>query len=243
MPDRLGPPAAYAAELRATAGVAAPRGQRGEFLATWAARVRAATRSLDLRAGRLLGYEHASDFGRLLRPGWWVLRGYLAAVVILAVFAPGPFGLLPTFNVIWLAIVGLAIVGSVRLGKIPYRLPSRPAVLAVVGNVAVLLVALVVGIEHRANTEYLPQPTGSYQDPYDGVKIFPYDRDGKPLRDVQLVDQNGDSIYLGDNYVCGEPYEEHTPAPAYPACGRSHPYPSLSPLPRPTATPSPSPAG
>ena len=36
----------------------------------------------DVRVGPVIGYAKASEFLILLRPAWWVLRGYLVAMAI-----------------------------------------------------------------------------------------------------------------------------------------------------------------
>lgn len=85
--DRLGPPAAYAAELRAAAGT--PTGHRWRptvdlRLRAAVDQVRARLRAVDSTSGPLIGYQKGSDFVRLLRPAWWVVRGYLVALTVAA---------------------------------------------------------------------------------------------------------------------------------------------------------------
>src|SRR5438445_155682 len=87
--DRLGPPDAYAVELRAayraglqTAQITHTTQTNGEHLAE---RVRVA-------AARVIGSDWARQilaFLPELRPAWWVLRGYLAALILTEAFSPG----------------------------------------------------------------------------------------------------------------------------------------------------------
>ncbi|WP_460493992.1 HAAS signaling domain-containing protein [Dactylosporangium cerinum] len=68
--DRLGPPATYAAELRAAAGLdtgPAPDTDRAP-LVVYYERLVAALPDLDKRAGKVIGYPRATEFLRLLRP-------------------------------------------------------------------------------------------------------------------------------------------------------------------------------
>ncbi|WP_051325372.1 DUF1700 domain-containing protein [Glycomyces tenuis] len=72
--DRLGSPEDYARELRETAGVTGRiERPRGGF------------RVLADRYTTSAGVGGFAEFGRSLRPGWWVLRGVLCAVVVFAV--------------------------------------------------------------------------------------------------------------------------------------------------------------
>ncbi len=242
--QRLGPPAAYAAELRATAEVAAAgRSPSGNT----AARRRDAANRLDRRLGRLLGYGRASEFGRLLRPAWWMLRGYVVAMLFFAAFARDGFGLLPPDGqrvLVWLVVVAVAVVASVRLGTAAARWRGWPAVAAVGANLllAGILVAAAVSYSQRVLFIQPEPPVVSYEAPaISDVKIFPYDRQGRPLRDVRLVDESGHDLYLGDLYDCPGVDGTGRTLPLYPACGRDHPFPRLNPLPEPAPTAAPAP--
>ena len=84
----------------------------------------------DLRVGPVLGYERASDFLALLRPGWWVLRAYLLAMLI-TVLTTSEFYLMPELggSVVagFLMLVAL-LVGSVWLGRRERRLNLWPRI-------------------------------------------------------------------------------------------------------------------
>ena len=143
--DRLGPPEQYAAELRTTVQV----GPRVSNAAAIMAGLRAKARVADSRLGPLLGYAKASDFVSLLRPGWWLLRGYVAAMVLVDVLdlTDGSAGLLPRVG--GNALVGLVLlagfmVGSIWLGRRQYRLSRWPR-RALYAGTAVLVLAAFIG--------------------------------------------------------------------------------------------------
>ena len=75
---RLGPAAAYAADLRAAAGLP-PRGGAAPA-GDWRARVDAVLASPSFRRLGPAGRE-VRRLLRELRPAWWVLRGYLVVLV------------------------------------------------------------------------------------------------------------------------------------------------------------------
>jgi hypothetical protein len=211
--ERLGRPDAYAAELRASAGLPAPgapgRRQGGSWLReTWGAQ----------QAGRLWQVVSTHPAGRAvleflpeLRPAWWVLRGYLAvqaACVALSFLdanlgglsfpIPRPFG----SRVLGLLAVAAAVAASVALG----RRGTRRRGLVVLGNAGLGLFAVLMLLELGAgeayDDQYHPEYVTVSTEPAPGLRadgkeisnIFPFDADGKPLRDVYLVDQDGDPV-------------------------------------------------
>ena len=88
--DRLGPPDAYAAELRASAGLP-PHVATAELTAV--ERLRWSLRASPLGALALSAPVRAvRGYLPELRPAWWVVRGYLAAVVIGAMWPSDPSG-------------------------------------------------------------------------------------------------------------------------------------------------------
>ena len=98
--DRLGPPSVYAAELLASAGFVGGFPDPPPSVDRYA-ELREVTlhrlRVVDAKVGPLFGYARASEFLTMLRPAWWVLRGYLAAMVIAWLLDDSgqPLGLLP----------------------------------------------------------------------------------------------------------------------------------------------------
>lgn len=213
---RLGPPAAYAEELRASIGLTAdsPR-PRGGVLHRLEAR---------LDRGRAALLEHPTsravvDFLPELRPGWWVLRGYLLVAVPSVLFDYTGRWTFPWPTVSGSRPVGLlatlaAIVASVALGRRTVRDPGWRRLVVVV-NTLLVLAALVAfgsgrvgpessGYPSAASPGYLVQPDGT---PI--TNIFPYGADGKPLTGVRLFDQDGRPIENVGYSDYGVGYERH----------------------------------
>ncbi|SIN33991.1 HAAS signaling domain-containing protein [Micromonospora cremea] len=255
--ERLGEPETYAAELRAAAG--APGGGRNldQRVATAVVRVRSRLRSIDSRLGPPLGYETASDFLRLLRPGWWVLRGYLAAMLITMITTGDGFGLLPRFGGELLAglimLVGLVLV-SIWLGRRSERLSRWPRWALHAGSLVLVFFALaaLANAEDRLGySDYYYDQT-SVDSQYSQVRdVFVYDSEGRLVENARLFDQNGDPIRLG-HPDCADPADVYGKPllRAYPYCpdqapfgpwapGAPMPAPTATPMPAPTATPEP----
>jgi hypothetical protein len=258
---RLGAPETYAAELRAAAGiepaVATPRwaGSRQAL-----GRARQLARRANLGIGPLLGYPTVADFGRALRPGWWVLRGYAAGMLALGL-AFSTFRLVPRIDTtlpITLAVLALAIGLSVRIGRL--TLTERRRVLVALANiVAVLLLAGGAAKASRGPETVYEGGVTNYID-YNNqiVDIYPYDEHGNPLSGVVLIDQNGNVLHFGDPSRCANKLEtppEPRPDPIYryPLCPlgpgtrlvpapTGSPAPSTSPSPSPSASVAPSPS-
>ncbi|SCE73085.1 HAAS signaling domain-containing protein [Micromonospora mirobrigensis] len=244
--DRLGEPEAYAAELRVAAGAAGPAtgGRRDERIAAVVRRLRDRRDRLDVRLGPLLGYATAGEFLRLLRPAWWVLRGYLAAALIgtlgggLTLF-PRPFqSVLAGF-----LLLVVAIPLSVSFGRRSGELRRWPRVLNQVTAVVLVCFGLVLfqSLDQRRN-----DPIGYYpvENQYDQVRdVFVYDGEGRLVRNARLFDQNGAPIRLG--YPdCAEPGRQDEAFRAgYPYCPEQAPFgPRSVPTPPgtpPTASPEP----
>ena len=256
--ERLGSPEAYAADLRAAAGMGAAAAPAGSGLALRS--LRSGLTRLDVSAGRLLGYGRASQLWLLMRPGWWVLRGYLAGVLILHMIltARGRSQWLPLADssaIAWLAVMGACLVLSVRLGLATPRL--KPWLRTAVAIGAVGLLAFAVAEINRAL--YLPTPSMAAEVTYpNGIAdIYPYDANGLPLTGVTLYDENGTRITLGDPWRCIKPqvysgpndptlrgslsYRWGEPEFKYPLCPPEGWQPSPGPTPSPSSTPSPSP--
>lgn len=202
---RLGPPERYAAELRTAAGLATPAARSSvDSAAAVVVRLRERMRRADTTIGPVLGYAHASELLRLLRPGWWILRGYLAGLLILNEFGDSSVARFVPFygsqSWAWLLVVGVCVLASVRLGQATPRL-GRPWRWGLVGGglflVFLALVALNLG--QRNYDQY----SVNYVDPFAAVTdIYPYGPDGRPLSGVALFDQNGNPLQVGDIYMC-----------------------------------------
>jgi hypothetical protein len=204
---RLGPADAYAAELRAAAGLPA-RAERPRLVGD----------GLRQRVGTALGHPWVGEVRRLLtelRPAWWVLRGYLLVLVpCLAPFdaardfpVPAPLG----SHALGVVLVLVAVVGSVALGR--QRLPRLLGALVVVGGAALALGALLLwqsaakdGLTRVSSpAAWVPMDTalqaeGRYPllSRYGPVTdVLPYAADGTPLTGVLLFDQDGRPLHVG----------------------------------------------
>jgi hypothetical protein len=263
--DRLGTPEAYAAELRTTAGFVGgfpdpPAGpdRLAELRETTLRRLRTA----DVKVGPLLGYARVSEFLVLLRPAWWVLRGYLVAMVVAALLDDSgqPQGLLPRIGgsevVAGLLLVG-GILGSLWLGRRQSRgLAPWPRYAVYAGSAVLVLVAIggfVSADSYSRDSGYSNVDYGG-GNPYSGVQdVFVYDRDGQLVTGTRLFDQDGQPIVLGNPYCTDETTGEttHTRNMGYPYCPASAPFqvpsasanPSAAPTVRPSVSASPSRTG
>ncbi|KXK61630.1 hypothetical protein AWW66_12425 [Micromonospora rosaria] len=261
--DRLGEPEAYAAELRAAAGATGPASARSldQRAATLLAGARARLRATDRRIGPVLGYASASEYLRLLRPAWWVLRGYLAAMLITVVTTGGSFGLLPRLGGSTLAallLLAVCVVASVWLGRRTPQLSRWPR-LAVGAGTGVLVVFALAGFvsldDEQRNWTGGGHEAIAVQQPH--PPDF-YDSQGRPLLNPpRLFDQDGNPIWLG-HPACDEVLyrSDGQPVRPYPYCPEQTPFrsapqgsapgaPAADPTPSgtPTASASPDPSG
>jgi hypothetical protein len=208
--ERVGPPEAYAAELRATAGLP-PRGERSgrsfrTRLAMWAASSRPG-RVVHSLAGTT-AVRGVRDSLPELRPGWWVLRGYLAVFAIAIMWgdpsvAPLKRVLVPSVYgpLVGLALVGLAMWASVKLGRRTTVSQTARRSSVVVSVVVVLMALAALGQLHGRVVPIQALGSGDLSPPYlehsDGepiTNICPYAADGSPLSGVLLFDQTGRPI-------------------------------------------------
>ncbi|GIF65993.1 hypothetical protein Ais01nite_40280 [Asanoa ishikariensis] len=249
--ERLGPPEAYAAELRMAAGldVATTPAARGldDRVSAVLRRARGVVGAADRRTGPLLGYGRASEFLRMLAPGWWVLRGYLAAMAITWLTSDGnEAGLLPRLGGSTLAaalLLAVCLVASIWLGRREPTLASVPRTGLAIGGVALVLFGMVVFDKADQYGGGWNEPQSVSGNPYEYIQdVYVYDSNGNPLTDVSLYDQGGNPIQLGDPYRCQEAfYQAQAGAPAYPYCPNQQPYvvaprPGLAPTEEPQRT-------
>ncbi|MDW3845985.1 hypothetical protein NMK34_05130 [Micromonospora sp. BRA006-A] len=251
--DRLGTPEAYAAELRAAAG--AGEGRRpARFHRLAEARERAATqtRLLDRQLGPVLGHETVSDFLRPLRPAWWLVRGWLAALLISVMVDGGRPGLLPrpddNASAGLLLLIG-AVVASLWLGRRSAGFTGWPRRLHRLGTAGLLLFgsAVLVDVDRNASSDvYSGYEQTSVDRRYDRIEdVFVYDQQGRLIRDAQLFDQNGVPIRLGWPNCLDSSGAVPAPRNAYPYCPELAPFgapasPSIAPpAPAPTGSATP----
>lgn len=190
--ERLGSPSAYASELRASAGFAA----------------RAPADRTDPWWSRVLSDDQIRWVRELVsevEPGWWVLRGYLAVLVLSILVFRAHLADIPiprAFGQLWVGaiVIAIAIAASLALGRVGRR--SRMAAIAsAVASALVVLTALValseakVRIGMRADADVVPAPPGArHIDGTEVLNICPYSADGKPLSRVLLYDRDGRPI-------------------------------------------------
>jgi hypothetical protein len=192
IPARLGPASAYAADLRAAAGL--PPSGRPRFSARLGS-LTALWRHPAVRAVR--------DFAAQLQPAWWVLRGYLLVALPTLFHADRrddfPVPALLGSHVLGTLAVLTAIVASVALGRRRLPRPVIPAVLAANAVLVALAAGLVADAPSRlTRTSYIQVSPVALTDRYALVSkhgpitnIYPYDAQGRPLQGVLLFDQDG----------------------------------------------------
>ena len=248
--DRLGTPEAYAAELRATAGLAAPEEPEDRY-AEWRDTVLRRMHAADAWIGPLIGYERASEFFILLRPAWWVLRGYLAAMVVARALDDSgqPIGLVPRIGgseLVAVLLLAAGVLVSVWLGTRSVRRPLGPWQRYALGAASVLLVLVAIVGFATADSDIRGSgyATVDYSDgsgPYGNIQdVFVYDREGRLVNGARLFDQDGQPIQLGNAYCFDKATGDsrHTQNMGYPYCPENAPFtePSASA----SAAPSPS---
>jgi hypothetical protein len=142
--SRLGPPAAFAAELRSAAGLAPtpptvagrpkdPGISSAELAREFALRV-------DRSLGHVAGYDTLRELLVALRPGWWVLRGAgVASFLMIATgFASYYMNVASVIAMSVLAFVGALI--SVRLGRATTRRSASTRMLVAIINIPCVLI-------------------------------------------------------------------------------------------------------
>ena len=189
---RLGAPADFAADLRASAGLPpAPPSARPSGLLV---RLRELASAPAARRAR--------GTARELAPVWWAARAYLAVgllAILLGVEWSVQHPALPRFGSVGgtALVLALALAGSFALGlRSRHATGGRRAALIALN--AVLVVAAVPVLDRATDapvpviyTDTVPADAGLT---YDGVaieNIYPYDRSGRLLHDVRLYDQLG----------------------------------------------------
>lgn len=219
--QRLGPPAVYAEELRASAGLPSKdqtlARRPGQRLADKLTRSRVWTAGAKLSESSQ--FRSFRAFLKELAPGWWVLRGYLGVVALAQITSgvrnddfPIPFG-----GGIGLPLIVGAVAFSVWLGRRGQH-GRKGRLLSAALSIAAVAIAggALANWDSGAYAYYEEQPqfTGylSHADNTPIANICPYSSDGKLLSGVLLFDQDGRPIV---NTVPGLPdgRELQRPAP------------------------------
>jgi hypothetical protein len=204
--ERLGPPEVYAEELRATAGLPSRDPGAQPLAKRFAEGFKRSTawRMIE-EAGGSTTVRFLREFIPQLRPGWWVLRGYLAVAALSIIWHEGYY-LNPAVPhaaggyAIGTVAALFAIIASVALGRASdtQQTMRRFSQLVSAAVVGVTLMAIPAIGDLYVQTEYVTDfssPQGLYQE--DGTPIAnvcPYSSDGKPLAGVLLFDQDGRPI-------------------------------------------------
>ena len=202
--QRLGPPAQYAAELRASAGLD-PIEQSSANLLHRAVDV-ISSNELWRRTAEHRATRATIEFLPQLRPAWWIVRAWLA-VEFIAAFArwwrgygnERAFALLPRFSgnhylAILLLLVAIPI--SIQLGR--RALHGIRRVLVIAGNVlaVIMVVPTLASLGTQTYYDYAPAaqsafPSGLVDNGRPISNIYAYDEQGHPLDQVRLYDDAG----------------------------------------------------
>jgi len=214
--EHYGDPVAYAGELRAAAGLpprAAGGARRG--VGAQAGGDRSPFGSGPVGRSPRQIYDHwvnrlndepwwptVRDFLIVLRPAWWALRAWVAVQVLMQGLAGNSRGVIPG-GVPGFVLLIVAVVISVQLGRhSPFPQPwARRLIL--VGNVIAVIALLPVASDSGSSSSYYSDsgynpPTGLSNNGDQVSNVFPYDSQGRPLTGVQLYDQDGHQLEIGD---------------------------------------------
>ncbi len=231
----LGSPEAYARELRETAEF--PRENAGDRFrrSMW----RMADPSFAWARGTAdkftgsAGVGEVGEFGRTLRPAWWVLRGFIAAAVVTHIFIFGNDSLreavLSTgfFGLLFIVAIALAFVWlSLRLGVRAQEWSRRSRRLVAASGIALVAVGMLTFSWVADGFVYYREPVVGYSTAHDVVDegvsdVYVYDENGELLTGVYLFDQHGNPLYLGDPWSCDDgrvnnPFEQEEQESAVP---------------------------
>lgn len=213
----FGPAVEYALELRSAAGHAPvpsetrPRSTpvRDAARSTWRW-WQAWGRASVARVAALPGGGWLVETVPLLRPVWWLVRGWVW-FVLLMVLTGGSLGggrlapFAPDSLLAW-ALLTAAAVLSIEHGRGRWAARRRVAVPLVAGQVLAVLAVVPLAVAawtSATQSHYYPVYESAGSDPVaapqDGVvvggmyvsNLFVYDAQGNPLHDVQIVDDRG----------------------------------------------------
>ncbi|HXH77921.1 hypothetical protein [Nocardioides sp.] len=209
-PGALGDPGAYAAELRAAAGLAVTRSRRGHILPA-SPKVDAVLDNMRAEWERLATALPGDAWGFLqsVRPFWWLVRAWVAVQLIDLAWGNGGYNagldVIPSLRWLGFPLLVAASVISVQIGRgklwsAPRRGMRRVALLLLNLFALALVPAVVDNLVTTAKVHswyggYLtgsaPQEPGLSLNGRPVRNIYPYDAAGKPLVGVQLVDESG----------------------------------------------------
>ncbi|MGZ4598667.1 HAAS signaling domain-containing protein [Oryzihumus sp.] len=205
---RLGEPEAYAAELRASAGLP-PRGRASRA---------SVTRTLGSARDALLAQSWVRPvLGFLIsvRPLWWVARAWLlvSAVVLVQWGSWGAWSTrLPLVPHVGSGLTGALVVlvvavASVQVGRHGWGVRARRALIAVNAVLVVAAVPVLASLsdatertvmQPNTTVQYVTEPPqqGTWTRGYRVLNVYPYDANGHLLTDVRLYDDLGRPLDL-----------------------------------------------
>lgn len=229
-PSALGDPHAYARELRAAAGIgettATPR-ERRQIRTSTTAFLDACHGWFDQQVARIPGDpQPVIDW---LRPAWWIVRAWVAVILVGLVVGSLDGALVPSFGGLgWLVLaVAVAMSIAIGIGRIwpgGTRGLFARMVLLVLNAFAIAVTPFAVDWANNPGQDWRMWDEG-YQagqaeavtetssrgaltlDGRDVTNIYPYDAKGRPLAGVQLFDQSGKPIDITAEHVC--PANQH----------------------------------
>lgn len=224
---QFGTPQAYASELRAAAGLGnadRPTAPHGPWR-----RLRELLHEEGDRLRARPWWPGVARFGNVVRPLWWVVRGWAAYMLLDFWFGSGASDWFPSGGTGRIVIVAFMLasvwLGQSRVGRL------RGVVLALNTVLAISLLVVAPSISQQRvwqSDAYQASASAPAQDGVvvDGVQagnLFAYDAAGNPLRDVQIFDDRGRPVRTsGDGSASdaqsGEPW---TFAPRTGADGRT----------------------
>ena len=210
----LGDPVDYAAELRASAGLApkAPLPPAVPLRRSLALKARETVASLRAHPST----ASLIEFLIALRPVWWVLRGWIVfGLLIVLVTQSWPLVPRNFFEfVAWVGLVGVSVqwgrgrwLGSGTAGKTMKIAMSAVAAVLMVPLLPISAYSILSNAQAAEASEYSSSPSapgGVVNDGNPVSNVFAYDCSGEPLYNVQLFDQDGEKLavaYSGQEYV------------------------------------------
>ncbi|THV31324.1 HAAS signaling domain-containing protein [Glycomyces paridis] len=218
--DLLGSPEAYARELRETAEVprerAAARLRRG--LRETAAPLTRRVKTWSDRYAVSTGHADAAELVERLRPGWWVARGVIAAMLVVYILSAtqyNTYGSLPFDSLSWLLFTAAAVLFfvwvSLRLGRRSQTWGRRRRWWTGAAGIALVVYALYgfawpYALNYGGN-DFVE--TSYYDETSHITDIQVFDENGEPIDGVYLFDQNGDPLMLGDSWSCFEAEDQY----------------------------------
>jgi hypothetical protein len=215
---RLGPPEAYAAELRSAAGYDAPAPEQVGIVN----RLGGLSQRLRARAAALPGAEGVRRLTVELRPGWWVARVWVLLTWVSLDNGIAVFPRVTRNGLVNLLLLAAAVVASVWLGRrVTAPRPSRGwRGAAIAANVILAIGAIVVfnQIQQRGNDGYVGEPKSfaeaslAASAPSTPTNLFAFTPDGKLIPQFYLYDENGQPVDLGDATGCADA----SPTPSLP---------------------------